>query len=128
MITTDSEGRVTSLNPVSERLTGWRADEAAGRPLKEVFRTVEEATSRATDLPVAPIIREGEVVLAGDHMVLIAGTGRRSASSTTPFLEDDQGKLTGVVIIFREITERRREWRRCGRARLVPRWPTLHRF
>ena len=109
VITTDSEGRVTSLNPVAERLTGWGAPEAVGRPLEEVFRTVEEATNRATDLPVAKVVRGGEVVLLGDHMVLIArdGAAKFVEHNAAP-IKDDQGKITGVIIIFRDITERRR--------------------
>ena len=109
VITTDSEGRVTSLNPVAERLTGWGAPEAVGRPLEEVFRTVEEATNRATDLPVAKVVQGGEVVLSGDHMVLIArdGAAKFVEHNAAP-IKDDQGKITGVIIIFRDITERRR--------------------
>ncbi len=110
MITTDSEGRVTSLNPVAERLTGWGAPEAVGRPLEEVFRMVEEAAGRATDdLPVAKVVRRGKIVLLGDHMVLIArdGAAKFVEHNAAP-IKDDQGELTGVIIIFRDITERRR--------------------
>ncbi|MBV8555303.1 MAG: PAS domain S-box protein [Planctomycetaceae bacterium] len=109
VITTDSEGLVTSLNPVAERLTGWGAPEAVGRPLEEVFRTVEEATYRATDLPVANVVRGGEVVLSDDHPVLIArdGVAKFVEYNAAP-IKDDQGKITGVIIILRDITERRR--------------------
>ncbi|MBV8231101.1 MAG: PAS domain S-box protein, partial [Planctomycetaceae bacterium] len=109
VITTDSEGLVTSLNPVAERLTGWGAPEAVGRPLEEVFRTVEEATHRATDLPVANVVRGGEVVLSDDHPVLIArdGVAKFVEYNAAP-IKDDQGKIMGVIIILRDITERRR--------------------
>ncbi|MBV8610472.1 MAG: PAS domain S-box protein, partial [Singulisphaera sp.] len=109
VITTDSEGLVTSLNPVAERLTGWGAPEAVGRPLEEVFRTVEDATHRATDLPVANVVRGGEVVLSDDHPVLIArdGVAKFVEYNAAP-IKDDQGKIMGVIIILRDITERRR--------------------
>ena len=108
VITTDSEGRVTYLNPVAERLTGWSASEAAGRPLEEVFRTVEVATNRATDLPVARVVQGGEVVLSDSHKVLIARDGAaKCVENNTAPIKDDRGKITGDIIIFRDITERR---------------------
>lgn len=108
VITTDSNGRVTYLNPVAERLTGWSASEAAGRPLEEVFRTVEEATNRATDLPVAIVVQGGEVVLSDSHKVLIARDGAaKCVENNAAPIKDDRGKITGDIIIFRDITERR---------------------
>src|SRR5262249_54610683 len=71
VITTDPEGRVTSLNPAAERLTGWGAAEATGHPLGEVFRLVERATDPANDLPLATDARGGEAVLSGDRKVLV---------------------------------------------------------
>ena len=58
MITTDPKGLVIFLNPVAARLTGWSLDEAVGRPLKEVFRTVQETSRRTDDLPIAKVVGE----------------------------------------------------------------------
>jgi PAS domain S-box-containing protein len=109
VITTDPNGLVISLNPVAVRLTSWSLDEAVGRPLKEVFRTVQETSWRTDDLPIAKVVGDGEVVLSDDEVVLIArdGTARSVEHNAAP-IRDSQGKVKGVVIIFRDITERHR--------------------
>ena len=109
VITTDSEGLVISLNPVAESLTGWSSAEAAGLPLKQVFRTVEETTNRSADMPLARVVQEAGVVLTDDHMIFIAKDGQtRSVEQNAAPIKDDQGKIMGVVIVIRDITERRR--------------------
>ena len=109
VITTDSDGSVISLNPVAERLTGWSSVEAAGLPLKQVFRTVEETTNRSADRPLARVVQEAGVVLTDDHMLFIARDGQvRSVEQNAAPIKDDQGKIMGVVIVIRDITERRR--------------------
>ena len=109
VITTDPEGRVIFLNPVACRLTGWSLDQAVGRPLKEVFRTVQETTQRTDDLPIAKVVGSGEVILSDDEVVLIAkdGTARSIEHNAAP-IRDSNGKIKGVVIVFRDITERHR--------------------
>ena len=71
VITTDSDGAVISLNPVAERLTGWSSAEAAGLPLKQVFRTVEDSTNQSAERPLARVVQEAGVVLTDDHMLFI---------------------------------------------------------
>ena len=108
VITTDPEGRVIFLNPVASRLTGWSLNEAVGCPLKKVFRTVQEASRRTDDLPIAKVVDDGEIVLSDDELVLIArdGTATSVEHNAAP-IRDSNGKVKGVVIIFRDITERR---------------------
>jgi PAS domain S-box-containing protein len=109
VIATNADGRIDSLNPAAEKLTGWRADEAAGLPLREVFRTADGTTGVAADLLMAEVVRSGTITLPGDHIVLIArdGSTRWIELNPTP-IKNDQGQTTGVVIIFRDISERRR--------------------
>lgn len=109
VITTDDEGRVASLNPVAKALTGWQRGEAAGRPLEEVFRIVNEQTRQPVENPVKKVLALGQVVGLANHTVLIAkdGTERPIDDSAAP-LRDAAGRITGVVLIFRDITERRR--------------------
>ena len=59
VITTDPNGLVIFLNPVAARLTGWSLHEAVGRPLSEVFRTVQETSRRTDDLPIAKVVGDG---------------------------------------------------------------------
>ena len=109
VITTDPRGRVISLNPVAARLTGWSLDQAVGRPLGEVFRTVLETTLRTDDLPIARVVAEGEIILSDDEVMLIPRSGRAvSVEHNAAPIKDSRGKIKGVVIVFRDVTERHR--------------------
>jgi PAS domain S-box-containing protein len=109
VITTDAEGRVTSLNPVAVTLTGWAQDEAAGRPLEEVFRIVNERTRQTVGSPAQKVLAVGKVVGLANHTVLLArdGTERPIDDSAAPIC-DAEGRIRGVVLVFRDVTERRR--------------------
>src|SRR5262245_50948769 len=109
VITTDDEGRVASLNPVAVALTGWTQDEAAGRPLEEVFHISNEQTRQPVENPVKKVLAEGEVVGLANHTTLLAkdGTERPIDDSAAP-IKDAQGRVLGVVLIFRDVAERRR--------------------
>jgi two-component system CheB/CheR fusion protein len=109
VITTDPDGLVMSLNPVAARLTGWGLHEAVGRPLKDVFRTVEETTRKTEDLNIAQVISNGEAILSDKQLLLIAQDGRaRSIEHNAAPIKDSRDAIKGVVIVFRDITERRR--------------------
>ena len=103
IISTDREGRIELLNPVAERLTGWHQAEAAGRPLAEVFRIVNEETRAVVEDPVARVLREGEVVGLANHTLLLARDGSEIpiADAGAPIRTDD-GEIIGVVLNFRD--------------------------
>ncbi|HEY7328809.1 MAG TPA: PAS domain S-box protein [Gemmataceae bacterium] len=108
VITTDGEGRVTSMNPVAAALTGWTPGEAAGRPLEEVFRIINEWTRQNLENPVKRVLSEGRIIGLANHTLLIAkdGTERPIDDSAAP-IRDAQGEIKGVVLIFRDMTERK---------------------
>jgi two-component system cell cycle sensor histidine kinase/response regulator CckA len=112
VISTSIEGRVARMNPVAEQLTSWAEAEAAGKPLDEVFHIVNGETRRQVENPVARILSEGVVVGLANHTLLIArdGTERPIADAGAPILDKD-GKITGVVLVFRDQTEQRRAQR-----------------
>ncbi len=103
VIATDREGRVKFLNPVAEQLTGWRQDEARGRPLAEVFVIINEDTRGKVEDPVARVLREGRVVGLANHTLLLARDGREIpiADAGAP-IRDEDGALIGVVLVFRD--------------------------
>ena len=109
VIATDGQGRVELLNWVAEALTGWNNEEARGQPLEQVFCIVNEETRANVENPVARVLREGLVVGLANHTLLIArdGTERPIADSGAP-IRDEQGNITGVVLVFRDQTEERR--------------------
>ena len=109
VIVADTEGRVTFLNPVAVALTGWQPEEAAGQPLENVFRIVNEITRQPAENPVERVLREGAVVGLANHTVLISREGREIAiaDSAAP-VRGKAGAVGGAVLVFRDITEARR--------------------
>ncbi len=107
VIATDDGGRVLFMNPVAEALCGWRASEAAGQPLAEVFRIVNEHTRAAVESPADRVLAEGTVVGLANHTILIArdGTERPIDDSGAPIRGVD-GRVAGVVLVFRDVTDR----------------------
>ena len=109
VLATDSQGRVTLLNPVAAALTGWPEAEAFGRDITEVFRIVNEHTREVVENPVTRVLREGTVVGLANHTLLIARDGvERPIDDSGAPIHDAQGRLVGVVLVFRDITARRR--------------------
>ena len=107
VVVTDAQGRITLLNPVAQALTGWSA-EALGQPLEAVFRIVNETTRKTVENPVSQVIRLGAIVGLANHTVLIAKDGTELAidDSGAP-IRDARGRIVGVVLVFRDITQRR---------------------
>jgi two-component system cell cycle sensor histidine kinase/response regulator CckA len=107
VIATDTEGRVTFLNPVAEALTRWTVDEARGQALSSVFRLVDAATRAECESPIARALRENHVVTLGDRIVLLAKDGSevRIDDSAAP-IRDEQHRPVGAVVVFRDVSER----------------------
>jgi PAS domain S-box-containing protein len=108
VITTDATGRVMSMNVVAVELTGWRAEEASGRPLTEVFHIINEESREKVENPVEKVLVEGRIVGLANHTLLVAkdGSERPIDDSAAP-IRDSDGRLIGVVLVFRDVKERR---------------------
>jgi diguanylate cyclase (GGDEF)-like protein/PAS domain S-box-containing protein len=109
VITTDESGHVEYLNPVAEKLTGWSRSDAQGMPLAQVFRVVDELTRQPLPDPVRRCIEECATVEQNDRSLLLAHDGREYAiqDSAAP-IRADNGKISGVVLVFNDVTETRR--------------------
>jgi PAS domain S-box-containing protein len=107
VIATDTKGRVVLMNRVASKLTGWPQDEAEGRRLTEVFHIINEKTRKVCENPVDKVLRTGMVVGLANHTALISrdGVERIIADSGAPIYGSD-GKVIGVVLVFRDITEK----------------------
>jgi PAS domain S-box-containing protein len=109
VIATDTSGGVTFLNPMAQKMTGWTAGEAIGKPLETVFRIINEHARKNAESPVAKVLREGTIVALANQTALIAKDGTEVAieDSAAP-IRSANGKLSGVVVVFRDVTDRRR--------------------
>ncbi len=109
VIATDETGRIVFMNPVAEALTQWPQREARGRPLDEVFRIIGEHAREERESPVAKVLREGRVVGLANSTLLIRkdGTELPIDDSGAP-IWDGHGGLQGVVLVFRDVTAKKR--------------------
>ena len=108
VITTNVDARITDLNKVAERLTGWSRDEALGQPLERVFNIVNETTRRPVENPATRALREGVIVGLANHTVLVKKDGSECPidDSAAP-IRNEQGHVSGCVLIFRDVTQQR---------------------
>jgi len=108
VISTDTNSLVTFMNPVAETLTGWTQQQALGKPLKEIFRIVNEVTKQPVKNPADQVLREGRIIELAHHTLLVQKNGQHIPidDSGSPIC-DEQGKITGVILVFKDISKRR---------------------
>jgi PAS domain S-box-containing protein len=118
VIATDTAGRVTFMNGVAEQLTGWPRADALGARITDVFAIVNEDSREPVDDPVTKVLALGQVVGLANHTLLRArdGTERPIDDSGAPIV-DGRGRLHGVVLVFRDVTDMRRAQRQQEQAR-----------
>jgi PAS domain S-box-containing protein len=108
VIATDGQALVTFMNPVAETLTGWSLADGVGQPLATVFRIVNEETREPVEDPAAKVLRLGTMVGLANHTVLLTRDGRElPIDDCGAPIVNDQGGITGTVLVFRDVTERR---------------------
>ena len=109
VIATDRNGTVSYMNPVAEALTGWQSSEAEGKPLETVFRIINEESRQGVQNPVAMVLAQAETVGLAEETILVARDGlERPIEDTAAPILDDDGRIVGAVLIFRDITRQRR--------------------
>lgn len=108
VITTNTEGRITYINGVAEALTGWSHEDALGQPLDRVFQIVNEVTLQPVENPALRALRQGVVVGLANHTILIKKDGSQCPidDSAAP-IRNEQGHVSGCVLIFRDVTAQR---------------------
>jgi diguanylate cyclase (GGDEF)-like protein/PAS domain S-box-containing protein len=108
VLCTDVDGKVTYLNQVAEKMTGWSASDAQGLPLTEVFRIVDGATREPAVNPGQLAITENRIVGLAANSILLRRDGSESAieDSSAP-IHDRDGQVTGAVIVFHDVSESR---------------------
>ena len=108
VIATDTAGRVTFLNPVAQTLTGWSQSDASDQPLGTVFNIINEQTRLLVENPVEKVLKLGIVAGLANHTALIArDLAERAIDYSAAPIRDEQGAIVGVVLVFRDVTERK---------------------
>ena len=113
VITTDKDGNIKIVNAVAEKLTGWTQEEAAGMPFEKVFSLVDKSQEKLYKNPLDRALRSGEMVQEQDQMVLLAKSGVELPieDSAAP-IRDENGTISGAVIVFRDFTEKKEKQER----------------
>ncbi|MCK5879515.1 MAG: PAS domain S-box protein [Holophagae bacterium] len=108
VIATDSNGDVLLLNSVASQLCGWDEKEAVGQPVNKVFSIVHELTREPIENPVETVMEKGQIVNLSNHTVLLSKDGSEHiiADSGAP-IRDKTGSIIGVVLVFRDETEKK---------------------
>jgi two-component system, cell cycle sensor histidine kinase and response regulator CckA len=108
VIATDPDGKLTFMNPLAEALIGWKAEQAVGRAITDIFRVIDQETGDGAEHPVKAIL-QGRTSSSPAHTALINREGREIAidGRTAPII-DTKDILLGAVMVFRDITERKR--------------------
>ncbi len=108
VLTTDLPGRVTYLNPVAERMTGWSRHDATGRPLHDVFRIIDARTRRTARDPMTQAVQLDRTVSLTPNCLLVRRDGLETAieDSASP-IHDRRGQVIGAVIVFKDVGEAR---------------------
>lgn len=109
VVTTDLRGRILFVNPVAERLTGWSREEASGRPIEEVFEIFRESDHQPAENPVPKVLRSGESVNLSNHTLMVDREHKScyAIDEGAAPIRDEQGNLLGVVLVFRDVSQRR---------------------
>ncbi|MCP4622338.1 MAG: PAS domain S-box protein, partial [bacterium] len=106
VIATDTAGCIVRMNPVAEKLTGWQFKAANAKPLTKIFNIFNAQSGEKADNPVKKVIKSGKIVGLANHTKLVAKNGAeyQIADSAAP-IRDARGTVTGVVLVFRDVTE-----------------------
>ena len=109
VVACDTQGRVTLMNAMAEQLTGWSAGTAVGQPCDEVVRLISEKTREVAENPIAQALASGCPVGPSNHTLLVAADhSERAIDDNAAPIRTSDGTTVGVVLVFRDVTERRR--------------------
>jgi diguanylate cyclase (GGDEF)-like protein/PAS domain S-box-containing protein len=115
VITTDASSIIDYINPVAEQLTGWRLEDAMGRPVEEIFRAFHEETCEPLENPLTVSIRRTRPIKSVRPMLLIRRDGNELyVESTASPIRAGNGKVGGGVLVFHDVSESRELNRRLS--------------
>jgi PAS domain S-box-containing protein len=108
VIVTSKIGEILFINKAAEHITGWKQYEAKGMLLDHVFNVIDGDTRKKTDSPVQKVISSGKTVGLADNVVLITKNRKEITVDESAAPIYTNGRFDGVVLVFRDVSERRR--------------------
>ena len=109
VISVDAKSKVLVLNQIAAQLTGWTIEEALGKSIEEIFHIIDVTSRDKIDNPVQKVLRLGQIIEQTSHNLLISKDGiERSIENSASPIKDEQGNITGVVLVFRDFTEKKK--------------------
>ncbi|MCC5606663.1 response regulator [Nostoc sp. CHAB 5834] len=133
VIASNMQELITFMNPVAENLTGWKQEEACGRNSSEIFNIANAETHKSIESPIIKVLQDGIIVSLPAETILITKDGGEIPidDSVAP-IRDDQDNITGAVLIFRDITERKRaieaRKKQIEQEQLVVQWEEINQL
>ena len=108
VIATDEKGIISFINPMAETITGWTRGEAIGQEVDKVFHIINEQSLVDLECPVRNVLAEGMIKHPDNPTLLVARDGRKiPVDENGAPIKDENGIMTGVILVFRDITVRR---------------------
>jgi len=106
VIAVDLSGKITKMNPIAEKLTGYSENEVLDKPLAKIFKITNSITGETVDSPIQQVLDKGEIVKLTEDTMLVSKNGNKYHidDSAAP-INDKEGNITGVVLIFRDVTK-----------------------
>jgi diguanylate cyclase (GGDEF)-like protein/PAS domain S-box-containing protein len=115
VVTTNAASVIDYINPVAEDLTGWRLEDAMGKPVEEIFRAFHEETCEPLENPLTVAIRRARAIKSVRPMLLIRRDGNELyVDSTAAPIRDGAGRTAGGVLVFHDVSESRELNRRLS--------------
>lgn len=109
VITTDINSLVTFMNPSAEMLTGWKSSEAIGKSIDAIFKTIDETHRTPIECLTKKILKEKTSVIRTEYTLLISRDGREfPIEERGALIQDEHGKIFGAVLVFTDITIKRK--------------------
>jgi len=108
VITTDQMGRIQFLNPIAQQLTGWNQQDAFGKQFEDVFNIINEYTREKSESPIKNVFEKEETIELANNTLLISKNGKEiPIEDTASPIRDKNGNIIGVVLVFRDFSERK---------------------
>ena len=109
VITTDKNGCITFMNPIAQNLTNWKQEEALGKSLESVFKTINEGINDPSGNSVIEVLQKDSITYMKNHTCLITKNETRiPIDYTSSPIKDDKNNINGIVLIFQDITQRKK--------------------